>query len=175
MKDRAVGSSVEVRTYRSDDREACRALWVELTEWHRTLYRSPGIGGPEPGRQFDEHLARVGPDHIWVAETGGRLVGLAGLIADEGDAELEPLVVSEGFRGQGIGRRLAEAVIASARARGVRQLKVRPVARNEDAIRVFHRLGFDILGQIELFADFGPLDSQVWIPGWRLADRDFRA
>jgi hypothetical protein len=34
---------------------------------------------------------------------------------------------------------------------------------------------FDILGQIELFADFGPVDSQVWRSGRRLADRDFRA
>jgi L-amino acid N-acyltransferase YncA len=74
----------------------------------------------------------------------------------------------------GIGRQLAEAVIAAARARGVHQLSVRPVARNAPAIQIFHQLGFDILGRIELFMDFGPADRQVWKPGERLAGREFR-
>lgn len=174
MEDNRADAPTTVRPYRPEDLEACRALWVELTEWHRQIYRSPGIGGPDPGRRFDEHLHRVGPDHVWVADAGGQVVGLAGLIPGEGEAELEPLVVSEAYRGRGVGRQLAEAVVASARARGVRQLKVRPVARNQPAIAFFHELGFDVLGHIELFMDFGPTDRQVWRPGERMAGRDFR-
>lgn len=174
MEDRKVDPATTIRHYKSEDLESCRTLWEELTEWHRRIYQSPGIGGPDPGRQFDTHLNRAGTEHVWVAEVGGRVVGLVGLIPGEGEAELEPLVVSEPYRGLGIGRQLAETVIEAARGDGVHQLKVRPVARNEPAIRIFHELGFDILGQIELFMDFGPADHQVWRRGERMAGRDFR-
>jgi hypothetical protein len=30
------------------------------------------IGGDDPGLCFDEHLARVGPERLWVAERGGQ-------------------------------------------------------------------------------------------------------
>jgi ribosomal protein S18 acetylase RimI-like enzyme len=97
---------------------------------------------------------------------------LAGLIPGEDEAELERRV-SE-ISKLGIGQQLAETVIETARMRGVHQLKVRPVARNELAIRFFHKMGFDILGQIELFMDFSPVARQVWKLGERVADRDFR-
>ena len=66
---------------------------MELTQWHRDIYASPEIGGSDPGRQFDEHLERVGPENIWVAELDGAVVGLVGLIPDDVQPELEPLVV----------------------------------------------------------------------------------
>ena len=174
MEARRTDIPITIRPYRPEDLASCRALWVELTEWHRHIYQSPGIGGADPSLHFDEHLNRVGPEHIWVAEVSGQLVGLAGLIPGEGEAELEPLVVSGPYRGLGIGRQLTEAVIKAARTRGVGQLRVRPVARNELAIRFFHQLGFDILGQIELFMDFGPVERQVWQLGERMAGKDFR-
>lgn len=165
--------TVTIRRYRPEDSGACRGLWEELTEWHRRIYDGPDIGGPDPGRRFDSHLDRVGPDHIWVAEMDGRVVGMAGLIPGD-EAELEPIVVSEPFRGSRIGRRLAETVIAAVRDSGIRQLRVRPVARNDLAIRFFHSLGFDILGQAELFMDLGPRDRQRGRAGERLAGEDFR-
>ena len=174
MQENRTRSPITIRHYQERDLQSCRALWVELTEWHRHIYQSPGIGGPDPGLHFDEHLERVGSENIWVAETGGHVVGLAGLIPGEEDSELEPLVVSQAYRGRRIGRQLAEAVIAAARIRGVNQLMVRPVARNKDAIRFYHELGFNILGQIEQFMDFGPADRQVWKPGERIAGRDFK-
>lgn len=68
----------------------------------------------------------MGPEHIWVAEVEGEVVGLTGLIPAAGEAELEPLIVSEPYRGQGIGRQLAVTVIEAAQANGARHLKVRP-------------------------------------------------
>jgi L-amino acid N-acyltransferase YncA len=99
---------------------------------------------------------------------------MVGLIGDESDAELEPIVVSERWRGGGIGRQLAEHVVAEAHAVGVRQLIARPVARNASAIRFFHDFGFDALGQIELLLDLRPSAEQVWRPGATIADRDLR-
>lgn len=161
-----------VRRYVAADLGACRSLWVELTETHRRLYDSPGIGGSNPGLQFDEHLARVGADNLWVAEVEGRVVGLTGMIRGEGEAELEPLVVTEALRGRGIGTRLAEAVLAAARAAGLRSLSVRPVARNAAALQFFHARGFRALGYVELLMDLrsGP---RPWREGESLAARRF--
>jgi N-acetylglutamate synthase-like GNAT family acetyltransferase len=162
----------KVRGYEPRDLEACRGLWVELTQRHRDIFDAPEIGGEDPGRAFDEHLAKVGAENIWVAEVEGRVVGLAGLIPEA--FELEPVVVAEQHRGQGVGRLLAEAVISAARERGARTIQVRPVGRNVEAIRFFHELGFDVLDQVQLSMDIVDRERDPWIAGERLADRDFR-
>ena len=166
--------NVRIRGYDPSDRDACRRLWVELTEWHRELFASPGIGGDDPGGQFDEHLSRVGVEHIWVAEGNGRPVGMVGVIPSTGESELEPIVVAREWRGRGVGDALARVVIDAARERGDRWLITKPVARNAVAIRFFHGLGFDVLDQVELLADLRPPDEQTWRPGTVLAGRDFR-
>ena len=130
-------SDVTVRPYTPSDLEPCRALWAELTQHHRNIYGDPSIGGEAPGLYFDRHLARVGPDHIWVAECAGKVVGLVGLILDDQEAEVEPIVVALEQRGQGIGRLLLDRVTQEAERLGVRFLNVRPVARNIDAISFF--------------------------------------
>ncbi len=137
-----------------------------------TSSTAPRSAARTPGSAFDEHLAKVGAENIWVAEVEGQVVGLAGLIPDA--SELEPVVVSEAHRGQGVGRLLAEAVISTARERGARTIQVRPVARNVEAVRFFHELGFDTLYQLELGMDLVERERDPWIPGERLADRDFR-
>ena len=161
-----------VRGYEPRDLEACRGLWVELTQWHRDIFDAPEIGGDDPGRAFDEHLSKLGAENIWVAEVDGQVAGLAGMIPDA--FELEPVVVSGRHRGQGIGRLLAEAVISAAREQGARTIQVRPVARNVEAVRFFHELGFDVLDQLQLGMDLVDRERDPWIPGERLADRDFR-
>ena len=161
-----------IRGYEPSDLEACRKLWVELTQKHRDIFDAPEIGGKDPGRAFDEHLAKVDAENLWVAEVEGQVVGLAGLIPDP--SELEPVVVSEPHRGQGIGRLLAETVISAAREGGARTIQVRPVGRNVEAIRFFHELGFDTIYRLELGMDLVDRERDPWIPGERLADRDFR-
>ena len=37
-----------VRGYEARDLEACRGLWVELTQKHRDIFDSPEIGGDDP-------------------------------------------------------------------------------------------------------------------------------
>jgi GNAT superfamily N-acetyltransferase len=136
-----------IRQYAACDLEACRALWVELTERHRQVYEDPAIGGERPGLHFDRHLQRAG------AEVEGRVVGLAALLVDGENAEVDPVVVAAGYRGHGIGRMLVERAVAQARRLGVRFLSVRPAARNREVFGFYHRLGFRALGCVELFMD----------------------
>ncbi len=174
MDKNALGTTIIIRSYEPRDLATCRQLWLALTEWHRHIYDSPGIGGDNPGLFFDEHLNQVGPKNIWVAELEGKVIGLAGLITEGQEGELEPIVVMDEYRGQGIGRQLVQAVVVQAQKTGVSQLKVRPVGRNEKAIQFFHKLGFNVIGHIELFQECKPQEQQRWREGEKIAGQQFR-
>ena len=167
---------MRIRTYRETDLEGCRQLWVELTEWHRTIYQAPSIGGDDPGKQFDAHLAKVGSERVWVAEQGDAVVGMIGLQPgyDEGTVEVEPLVVAAAARGNGIGTALVEHVISQVQKMGLRDVNVHVVGRNAEAIRFYHDVGFDVIGHVELFYDTRPRDEQPWRDGETVSGRRFR-
>jgi amino-acid N-acetyltransferase len=69
-------------------------------------------------------LAGVGDnlESFVVAESGGELVGVAGLEVCCNNALLRSVAVDPGWRGQGVGRQLVERVIGEAEARGIRAL-----------------------------------------------------
>ncbi len=164
-----------LRAYAPGDLEACRALWVELTQRHRDIYEDPALGGDDPGRQFDAYLARddlVGP---WVLEVDGAVVGLTGLLVEGTEAEIEPVVVTAAHRSRGLGTRLLEHARAEAVARGMTHLSVRPVGRNAAAMACFHRAGFDILGRVELFTELRPGRGDRWKPGVTLHGLGYRS
>jgi len=142
-----------LRKYQPQDLERCRALWAELTEWHRRIYEDPKIGRSNTGEHFDRHLVKVGENNLRVALKDGNVIGLTGLMWEGDEAEAEPAVVSESHRRRGVGKRLMETVITEAENRGVKILSVRPVARNVEAIRFFTDQGFVNVGHIELFID----------------------
>ncbi len=162
-----------VRDYAEGDYRACRALWTELTEYHRSIYGDPSIGGDDPGAGFDGYLATSQRIGSWVAESHGRVVGLTGLLDQGTSAEVEPVVVTEAARDQGIGRRLISRVVEEALARGYEYLAIRPVARNVAAVRRFHAAGFRTLGgHIDLTMDLAAR-RQEWLPGASLHGLDF--
>lgn len=153
-----------IRSYEDGDYAACRDLWRELTERHRLIYDDPGIGGDDPGAGFDDYLAL--PDRVasWVAVEGGEVIALTGLLLKDGSGEVEPAVVTEAQRSKGIGRVLLQHVVADARERGLPLLSVRPVARNVEAIALFHDVGFAVLGHLDMFMDLRA-DAGQWKPG----------
>jgi GNAT superfamily N-acetyltransferase len=167
-----VSKRVVIRRFEARDADACRALWAELTSWHRELYDDLSIGGPDPGSGFDDYLQEFGGECLRVAEDGGSVVGFAGLIVRGRKAEIEPVVVTAALRGGGVGRALVEALIEEARAGEIDQLVVRPVARNASAVAFFNGLGFTALGHIDLLLDLRRPPG-YWRPGERLAGRDF--
>ena len=96
-------------------------------------------------------MTKAGADNVWVAVSDFVVVGMTGLMMEEGEAEIEPLIVSKGHRGKGIGKQLVETMVSEAKARGMRFLNVAPVARNVETIRFLHKLGFKTLGFVQLF------------------------
>jgi GNAT superfamily N-acetyltransferase len=162
-----------IRGYESADLERCRALWAEMVERHREIYEDLSIGGENPGLEFDSHLSKVGPERIWVAESGEAVVGFVSLIVDGEQAEVEPMVVTSEHRGGGIGRELLNHVAEAAKRLGVLCLYVKPVARNEKAISFFYDAGFRTLGHIQLFQWLGESFPGQWKKGPELFGKAF--
>src|SRR5215211_4737994 len=138
-----------IRAYRPLDHSACRGLWAELTMHHRELYDDPTFGGADPGAAFEEYLTRLDLSGIWVADhPEDGVVGMVGLLLKGRAGEVEPVVVAEHRRGQGIGRALLDQVAAEARRRGMAHLTVTPASRNEPAVRCLYRAGYDVLSNV---------------------------
>ena len=161
---------MDIRRYEDSDRNACRRLWGELTQRHRDIYDDPTIGGDSPEGYFDEHLAKVGPDQIWVAVVEGTVAGFFGMIVRDDEVELEPIVVDRIFRDRGIGGALVDRALTEAKKLNAKFFTVRPTARNVEAIRFFREKGFSRVGQIELFID---LSDKEWKGGIELHGMDF--
>jgi GNAT superfamily N-acetyltransferase len=151
-----------IRKYQDDDRGQCRALWRELTEWHREIYQDSTIGGQHPEDYFDKHLAIVGPDQIWVVVRDCVVVGLVGLVFKGEEADVEPFIVSKAYRRKGIGTKLIDTAVSEAREKGVKFLNIKPVPRNVNAIKFLYKQGFQNLGHIDLFMDFS---NRPWKSG----------
>jgi len=143
-------TSTSIREYRPDDRDRCRELWRALTQRHRDIYEDPTIGGADPADELDGYLDDPHLHRLWVAERDGLVLGLCGLLVRDEESELEPIVVDPECRNAGVGAGLAQHAIAESRRLGVKYVNVRPVGRNLEAIRFFHREGFTLLGRLEL-------------------------
>lgn len=76
--------------------------------------------------------------HFVVAEEGGRLAGVAGLEIHGRDGVLRSVAVDPEFRGRGVGARLSERVITTAREAGLRRVYLLTTT----AETYFPRLGF---------------------------------
>jgi ribosomal protein S18 acetylase RimI-like enzyme len=156
---------ISIRPYLATDLEACRWLWVELTQTHRDLYGDANIGGDDPGKAFDQYLTHPGLAGLWVAMADGQVVGMAGLLVNGDEADVEPVIIGSNFRGKGFGRCLIDQAVKEAQRRGLHYLSVKPVARNIPAIAFFVEMGFDKIGQIELFQELTTPVSREWREG----------
>jgi GNAT superfamily N-acetyltransferase len=185
-------AAVVIRGYRPADHSACRRLWGELTSEHRRLYPgAPPVPAATPsamgdsagaataadmasGAGFEEYLTRLDLSGMWVADhAGDGVVGFIGLILRGRAGAVDPVVVTAGRRGQGIGRALIEYVAEQARRRGMRELTISPALRNLEAIRCLHRAGFDAAATVTLALDLTGRDGQ-WRDGLDLHGVDFR-
>jgi putative acetyltransferase len=119
---------------------AVRALLVEYQAWlgldlefqgfARELATLPGDYAPPPGV-------------LYLATVGGDPVGCIGVRRlAEGRCEMKRLFVRPAGRGRGVGRRLAEAAIARARAIGYSRMLLDTLPVMGAAQAMYHALGF---------------------------------
>lgn len=156
MADTATGTptstQTKVRPFRPLDHRVCRELWAELTDEDRRRYDAPRQ--TDPGAGFEHFVARLELSGMWVAEHAeAGVIGFVGLVLHGRRGEVDPIVVAGPHRAAGVGRALLDRVAAEARRRRLRQLSISPSTRNVDAIRAFHRAGYDVLEHLTLTLD----------------------
>jgi N-acetylglutamate synthase-like GNAT family acetyltransferase len=145
-----------------------------MVQRHRDIYDDQTIGGEDPGLEFDRHLKLVGTDSIWLAESGGEVIGFTSLIKKKQEAEIEPIIVSRKQRGKGVGESLIKYAVEEAKKQDILCLYVRPVARNKEAISFFHDCGFRTIGHIQLFMWLGESTPDTWQEGLDIFGKTFK-
>jgi putative acetyltransferase len=126
------------------DLGAVRVLFREYERW---------VDAPRCFAGFERELAELPGDY---APPGGLLLialddgAPAGCVAlrplEGGAAEMKRLYVRPALRGRGLGRRLAEAVIAAARAAGDSRLCLDSLPKMRAALAMYAALGFSPRG-----------------------------
>ena len=110
---------------------------------------APGVGAAQMNRRFQE--SRDGYREILVAELDGCPVGTVSMgghgFQRPGSLRLFALDVGAAFRGRGVGTALVNAVEAAAADRALTEVNLEVAIENEDAIRLYERLGYQRLGE----------------------------
>ena len=134
-----------------DALQLASAASAEQLEEARSLFRAYAreLGEDLCFQGFEAELAglpgKYGPPdgRLILAACAGQIAGCVALRRlSAGDCEMKRLYVPPGFRGRGIGRALAEAVVSAARQPGYRRMVLDTLARLRPALRLYELLGF---------------------------------
>lgn len=166
--------NITIREYQNEDLESCKLLWEELTQRHRDIYADPSIGGDDASAAFEIYLKKTNLAGLWVVEQNNLILGMAGLLIDNENAEIEPIIIRSESRSKGIGTLLIKKLKVKAKEHNVTYLSIKPVARNIEAIKCFYRAGFSLLGHIDMFIDLSNEDDTGWKDGVTIHGNEFR-
>ena len=152
-----------IRAHSVDDIEHARELFKDYEAWleidlcfqnfEKEVAELPGKYGPPDGR-------------LLLAVENGKVAGCVALRKiGEGICEIKRLFLRPQFRGKGLGRQLAEAVIHDAREIGYERMRLDTLPpKMNDAIALYRSLGFK---EIESYYD-NP------VPGAKFMELDLR-
>ncbi|OLP56121.1 GNAT family N-acetyltransferase [Rhizobium rhizosphaerae] len=141
--------TITIRHLTADDAALFRSLRLEALEREPQAFAS---SHSDWSRMTEEDWrARLEAVDVFAAFRDGEPAGLMGLAREQGSKTrhrglLIMVYVRASHRACGVGDRLIEAVIAQARAKGMRQVELMASAENPAAIGLYRRNGFQPIG-----------------------------
>ena len=155
---------MEIARLREGDEERLRDIRL------RALAEAPSAFASTYGRErrftADVWASRVaGEGATFIAEDDGRPVGTVAVIPEDRPrtAHLVGMWVDPRARGQGIARRLIDAVVTWACERGMRHLELWVAENNDGALALYEKTGFSLTGERQ------PLPSDPAVTEFKLA------
>jgi len=156
-----------IRTIRESDAESFLSLCKQLDEENRFMMLEPG----ERKTTVDEQKQRIRDILAWenqtlfVVEGDESLVGYlsatGGRVARNKRTAYIVIGILEGFTGKGLGTALFECMEQWARDRALHRLELTVMVRNQRAVGLYKKMGFEIEGlkRDSLFVDGSYVDE----------------
>lgn len=145
-----------------------RALMRAFLAWHRARHVEDIdlIERYFDQRAFDEELAGLPGKYarphgrLLLAYVGGKPAGCVALRdLEDGICEMKRMFVPDAFRGQGVGRALAERIVAEAKEAGYRAMRLDTSRRQTEAMRLYEGMGFKRIAPYYAMSD----DVKDWL------------
>ncbi len=109
-----------------------------------------GALDPTLNPDLDDIAAAFGPGCFLTAWSGAELVGTGGFVpAGAGCVQISRMSVRRALRGQGLGRRLLEALLSAARERGMRRAILETTETWQDVVCFYLAAGFHITHRLD--------------------------
>ena len=111
---------------------------------------------------LDSYKEALDSDHafIMVADEAGVCVGFAVFYLTAPESELPDIVVSESYRGRGLGKLLLDASIRQLSLRGVDTVFLEVRVSNERARTLYEKMGFEEIGRRKYFYS-NPIEDAI--------------
>ena len=137
-------SKLEIRPAAPEDMDRVREVFRDYADWLNVDYCLKDFEAELAGLPGAFAPPRGGLWLAWAADDLAGCVGLRPLEAEgSGDGcEMRRLWVRAAYRGQGLGRALAQAALAGARTAGYREMSLETLGHMEAARSLYASLGF---------------------------------
>ncbi|MCR4941029.1 MAG: GNAT family N-acetyltransferase [Treponemataceae bacterium] len=115
-------------------------------EWLTYYFDFEKLTDKAKQKTFREMLSKVLVDTIYASVIHqGKVAACASAAIEEGYALIQNVIVSEAYRGQGLGEKLCRSLIAKTREIGAKSAYLQVVQTNEAAKKLYEKLGFERL------------------------------
>lgn len=152
--------NIMIREGKVEDLKEMNSLFEDLDKHHRVNLPNIFKKGNIEGRtlEYIENMCKDKNSKIFVAESEGKLLGLAEVIKKKNvpyplkiDREwivLDTIIVKEEYRGIGIGNMLFDTILDWTKEKGINRIEVNVYEFNKSAISFYKGLGFENFSRI---------------------------
>ncbi len=148
------------RFYQAESAEAIQRIWELFKEYGDWLGEDLYFQG------FEEELSGLPGEYappegrLWLIEVNGENAGCAALRKfSDGICEMKRMYLRPHYRGRGIGRTIAERLIAEARAIGYLKMRLDTLERMKEATALYRSLGFKDIPPYR----YNPIEGAVYL------------